>query len=117
MRAFISGYLIVMNVKMYESTNKVAHHTDAYKLSNLIIRRGQEFIMGIVFNRPFNPDVDLFFIEFLIGESLLWVYGWFGFNRLQFVGSSSEKDKVIIERTRRLQCKWIKHFCNQSQHG
>lgn len=53
---------------MYEERNKLLHHTDAYHYSNLIIRRGQEFTMGIVFNRPFNPKIDLFFIEFLIGE-------------------------------------------------
>lgn len=53
---------------MYQNMNKVAHHTDAYNLSKLIIRRGQEFIMGIVFNRPFDPQMDLFFIEFLMGE-------------------------------------------------
>lgn len=78
-----------MNIKMYERKNKVAHHTAAYNLSNLVIRRGQEFIMGIVFNRPFNPDMDLFFTEFLIGEPLLSVYikcetvsQLFGFNIL-----------------------------------
>ncbi|KAI5606463.1 hypothetical protein C0J50_1962 [Silurus asotus] len=54
---------------MYEKLNKAAHHTAAYNLSNLIIRRGQEFTMGIVFNRPFNPTMDLFFIEFLIGNN------------------------------------------------
>ncbi|XP_034160488.1 coagulation factor XIII A chain [Pangasianodon hypophthalmus] len=61
--------LIVMNINMYDNMNKLAHHTDAYSLSKLIIRRGQEFIMGIVFNRPFNPKKDLFFIEFLIGNN------------------------------------------------
>ncbi|KAK3571138.1 hypothetical protein QTP86_003097 [Hemibagrus guttatus] len=64
-----SANLIVMNIKMYEKTNKRLHHTDAYHHSNLIIRRGQEFTMGIVFNRPFNPKMDLFFIEFLIGKN------------------------------------------------
>ncbi|XP_058256307.1 coagulation factor XIII A chain-like [Hemibagrus wyckioides] len=62
-----SANLIVKNISMYEKTNKLLHHTDAYHYSNLIIRRGQEFTMGIVFNRPFNPKIDLFFIEFLIG--------------------------------------------------
>ncbi|KAF5905264.1 coagulation factor XIII A chain-like [Clarias magur] len=61
--------LTVSNINMYESINKYAHHTKAYNLSNLIIRRGQEFIMGIAFNRRFNREMDMFFIEFVIGNS------------------------------------------------
>ncbi|XP_046702172.1 coagulation factor XIII, A1 polypeptide a, tandem duplicate 1 isoform X2 [Silurus meridionalis] len=64
-----SGDLTVMSINMYEKLNKAAHQTAAYNLSNLIIRRGQEFTMGIVFNRPFNPKMDLLFIEFLIGNN------------------------------------------------
>ncbi|TSK16040.1 Coagulation factor XIII A chain [Bagarius yarrelli] len=60
--------LAVMKINMYEKMNKLLHHTDLYNQSNLIIRRGQEFTMGIVFNRPLNPQVDLFYIEFLIGN-------------------------------------------------
>ncbi|XP_047014934.2 coagulation factor XIII A chain [Ictalurus punctatus] len=63
------GNLAVMNINMYEKINRLSHHTDAYKLSKLIIRRGQEFIMGIIFNRKFDPKTDLFVIEFLIGKN------------------------------------------------
>ncbi|KAF4087813.1 hypothetical protein AMELA_G00075550 [Ameiurus melas] len=63
------GNLAVMNINMYEEINRLAHHTDAYKISKLIIRRGQEFIMGIVFNRRFDLKTDLFVIEFLIGKN------------------------------------------------
>lgn len=98
---FFSGNLAVMNINMYEKINRLSHHTDAYKLSKLIIRRGQEFIMGIVFNRQFDPKTDLFFIEFLIGEPLLSVYIKYETVPLLF---SNEKDKgvsIIIE------CIWI----------
>ncbi|XP_036433992.1 coagulation factor XIII, A1 polypeptide a, tandem duplicate 1 [Colossoma macropomum] len=61
--------LSVKNVKMYEDMNKVAHHTDKYNNSSLIVRRGQEFIMGIVFSRPFNPQNDTVNIEFMIGSN------------------------------------------------
>lgn len=98
----------MMNINMYESDNKADHHTDAYKLSNLIIRRGQEFIMGIVFNRPFNPAMDLFLIEFLIGEPLLsvhikckTVYRLIGFTGLYFVSFSNEKE--VFEKVFELQ--------------
>uniref|UniRef100_A0A3B4BQY5 protein-glutamine gamma-glutamyltransferase n=1 Tax=Pygocentrus nattereri TaxID=42514 RepID=A0A3B4BQY5_PYGNA len=53
---------------MYEDRNKVAHHTDKYKNSSLIVRRGQEFIMGIEFSRPFSPQKDSVNIEFMIGN-------------------------------------------------
>ncbi|KAK2854537.1 hypothetical protein Q7C36_006406 [Tachysurus vachellii] len=66
---YTSENLIVNSIKMYEKMNKLLHHTDAFSQRNLIIRRGQEFIMGIVFNRPFDPKMDLFFIEFLIGKN------------------------------------------------
>ncbi|XP_060776838.1 coagulation factor XIII A chain-like [Neoarius graeffei] len=61
--------LIVKHIYMHKTTNKVAHHTDAYSLSNLIVRRAQEFIMSVVFNRTFNPHTDLMVIEFLIGNN------------------------------------------------
>ncbi|KAI4880319.1 hypothetical protein NFI96_013977 [Prochilodus magdalenae] len=61
--------LSVTNVKMYEDMNKVAHHTERYDQSKLIIRRGQEFIMGIVFSRPFDSLNDWVNIEFSIGNN------------------------------------------------
>ncbi|XP_037392813.1 coagulation factor XIII A chain [Pygocentrus nattereri] len=65
----------VKNVKMYEDRNKVAHHTDKYKNSSLIVRRGQEFIMGIEFSRPFSPQKDSVNIEFMIGSNPSSVQG------------------------------------------
>lgn len=103
----VSDNLIVNNIYMHENTNKVAHHTDAYNFSNLIIRRDQEFIMSIAFNRPFDPNTDLMIIEFLMGEPPLSVYFkcetvslLFLFSRLKFVSFSNEKDKgdsIIID--------------------
>ncbi|XP_066539419.1 coagulation factor XIII, A1 polypeptide a, tandem duplicate 1 [Hoplias malabaricus] len=61
--------LSVTAVNMYASMNKVAHHTERYDNSNLIVRRAQEFTMGIVFNRPFNPQNDWVNIEFVIGNN------------------------------------------------
>uniref|UniRef100_A0A4W4EDN1 protein-glutamine gamma-glutamyltransferase n=1 Tax=Electrophorus electricus TaxID=8005 RepID=A0A4W4EDN1_ELEEL len=72
-RIFIpdASTLRVINLNMYEQTNKMAHRTNMYDYSNLIVRRGQEFTLGIVFNRLFNPQFDIVNIEFLIGEPLL----------------------------------------------
>ncbi|XP_076827261.1 coagulation factor XIII, A1 polypeptide a, tandem duplicate 1 [Brachyhypopomus gauderio] len=63
-----SSVLSVYNINMYKQTNKMAHHTDMYDCSNLIVRRGQEFILGIGFNRMFNPQYDGVNLEFLIGD-------------------------------------------------
>ncbi|XP_072534810.1 coagulation factor XIII A chain-like [Salminus brasiliensis] len=61
--------LSVVDVKMNQELNKNAHHTEKYDNKNLIVRRGQEFIMSIVFRRPYNPREDVVSIEFVIGNS------------------------------------------------
>uniref|UniRef100_A0A8C5PAZ8 Coagulation factor XIII A chain n=1 Tax=Leptobrachium leishanense TaxID=445787 RepID=A0A8C5PAZ8_9ANUR len=64
-------YLEVENVhlfKMQYEKNKTEHHTDRYVSNKLIIRRGQNFSMKIDFNRPYNPETDQFWVEYLIGR-------------------------------------------------
>ncbi|XP_066481869.1 coagulation factor XIII A chain [Tiliqua scincoides] len=48
--------------------NKQEHHTDKYFNLKLIVRRGQPFYMQIHFNRPYNPEKDQFWIEYVIGR-------------------------------------------------
>uniref|UniRef100_A0A8C5H421 protein-glutamine gamma-glutamyltransferase n=1 Tax=Gouania willdenowi TaxID=441366 RepID=A0A8C5H421_GOUWI len=50
-------------------TNKHHHHTHEYDTSNLVIRRGQEFVITITFNR-LPTQYDDYQLEFLIGPSL-----------------------------------------------
>lgn len=61
--------LTVQNVNVYQNLNKVNHHTDRYDNPNLIVRRGQEFVIGVVFNRPYDPVNDAVQAEFLIGNN------------------------------------------------
>lgn len=52
---------------MCQSINKPNHYTTAYNTENLVVRRGQEFIIRVTFNRTLSPADD-FQLEFLIGE-------------------------------------------------
>ncbi|KAF3703885.1 Coagulation factor XIII A chain [Channa argus] len=59
--------LSVQSVDMCLQTNKTNHYTSAYKIQNLVIRRGQEFIMKVTFSRPLTQTDD-FQVEFMIGS-------------------------------------------------
>lgn len=64
-------YLDISDVDMVrnrEGSNKQQHHTDFYNSDALIVRRGQEFQIKIIFNRPYKPTEDKFALEFVIGE-------------------------------------------------
>lgn len=61
------GALAVEGVDMCQQINKANHYTTAYDTSNLVVRRGQEFIVQVTFNREVVPEDD-FQLEFLIGE-------------------------------------------------
>ncbi|KFP17316.1 Coagulation factor XIII A chain [Egretta garzetta] len=64
-------YLHVVNVYMFKDPheiNKQQHHTDKYDSPKLIVRRGQAFQIQIDFNRPYKPETDQFWLEYLIGR-------------------------------------------------
>ncbi|KFW92637.1 Coagulation factor XIII A chain [Phalacrocorax carbo] len=64
-------YLRVVNIHMFKEPheiNKQQHHTDKYYSPKLIVRRGQPFQIQIDFNRPFEPQTDQFWLEYLIGR-------------------------------------------------
>ncbi|XP_010154848.1 PREDICTED: coagulation factor XIII A chain-like [Eurypyga helias] len=64
-------YLHVVDVHMFKDPheiNKQQHHTDKYYSPKLIVRRGQPFQIQIDFNRPYNPETDRFWLEYLIGR-------------------------------------------------
>ncbi len=62
--------LSVLSVDMRAMDNKNAHNTSQYKNSSLIVRRNQEFIIVIRFDRPFNSQQDSVRMEFMIGEQI-----------------------------------------------
>ncbi|XP_009883714.1 PREDICTED: coagulation factor XIII A chain [Charadrius vociferus] len=64
-------YLRVVDINMFKEPheiNKQQHHTDKYYSPKLIVRRGQTFQIQIDFNRPYNPETDQFWLEYLIGR-------------------------------------------------
>ncbi|XP_068611815.1 coagulation factor XIII A chain [Brachionichthys hirsutus] len=74
----LTEYLDIWEVDMMRKpteANKQQHHTDAFNSDYLIVRRGQEFQVKIVFNRPYKPAEDKFALEFVIGSSPLYSKG------------------------------------------
>ncbi|XP_074550147.1 coagulation factor XIII A chain-like [Halichoeres trimaculatus] len=63
-----AGAIAVVNVDMCQPINKPNHNTTAYDNPNLVVRRGQEFLMRISFNRLLSQGDD-FQVEFLIGSN------------------------------------------------
>lgn len=67
-------YLDICDVNMLKQPNeenKQRHHTNLYANENLIVRRAQEFLIKITFDRPFKPEKDKFAVEFAIGVLLI----------------------------------------------
>ncbi|GAA6231224.1 coagulation factor XIII A chain [Lates japonicus] len=63
-----AGALSVQNIDMCQQVNKPNHFTSAYDIENLVVRRGQEFIIRVTFSHPPTPEDD-FQLEFLIGSN------------------------------------------------
>uniref|UniRef100_A0A673B2P7 Transglutaminase-like domain-containing protein n=1 Tax=Sphaeramia orbicularis TaxID=375764 RepID=A0A673B2P7_9TELE len=63
-----SGPVFVRKVDMCQHINKPYHHTTEYETHNLVVRRGQRFIVQVHFSRRLTSDDD-FQLEFLIGNS------------------------------------------------
>lgn len=66
-----SVLLEALKINMCQDVNKPKHYTTDYYMQNLVVRRGQEFVMQVTFNRPLAPEDD-FHIEFTIGEFEFW---------------------------------------------
>ncbi|XP_074058210.1 coagulation factor XIII A chain [Macrotis lagotis] len=67
----LQDFLNVTDVHLFKDswdTNKVEHHTDLYNNEKLIVRRGQPFYVQIDFNRPYDPERDIFRLEYVIGR-------------------------------------------------
>uniref|UniRef100_A0A671WSF6 Transglutaminase-like domain-containing protein n=1 Tax=Sparus aurata TaxID=8175 RepID=A0A671WSF6_SPAAU len=58
----------IPQVDMCQQQNKPNHYTTAYDTGNLVVRRGQEFVVRVTFSRPL-ADGDDFQLEFLIGSN------------------------------------------------
>ncbi|XP_054457356.1 coagulation factor XIII A chain [Anoplopoma fimbria] len=68
----MTEYLDIWDVDMMkkpDESNRIQHRTMLFNTDYLIVRRGQEFQVKIVFDRPYKPGTDIFAIEFAIGSS------------------------------------------------
>ncbi|XP_053914952.1 protein-glutamine gamma-glutamyltransferase 4 [Cuculus canorus] len=59
--------LKVTGIDFLKSRNSVLHHTDAYDIENLVVRRGQAFQMQLTLSRDLKPT-DKLSMRFGIGE-------------------------------------------------
>ncbi|XP_051241809.1 coagulation factor XIII A chain-like [Dicentrarchus labrax] len=64
----VGAALSVQHVDMCQQLNKPNHYTTAYDIQNLVVRRGQEFVVRVTFSRPL-AEADDFQLEFLIGSN------------------------------------------------
>ncbi|XP_025115118.1 protein-glutamine gamma-glutamyltransferase K-like isoform X2 [Pomacea canaliculata] len=62
------GQLKPKVVDLSRNVNRHAHHTSAYEIPNLVLRRGQAFEMVITFERAFNRDDDSIVLKFVTGS-------------------------------------------------
>ncbi|NWY55821.1 TGM4 glutamyltransferase, partial [Chionis minor] len=66
--------LRVTGVDFLKSQNTRLHHTDAYNIKNLVVRRGQPFQLQISFSRELRSD-DKLALRFGIGEKPMKIRG------------------------------------------
>ena len=50
--------------------NMKAHHTDQYDVSDLILRRGQQFQLTIRLDQPFDVKKDILQLQFVTGRDV-----------------------------------------------
>jgi len=63
-----ANHLKVEHISRRRWRNKNAHKCIFYDQLNLIVRRGQPFEMGLLFNRPYDPNTDTILLQFTFGK-------------------------------------------------
>ncbi|XP_022782995.1 coagulation factor XIII A chain-like isoform X1 [Stylophora pistillata] len=59
--------LTTKDIDLHKDENRSNHHTDKYEHSNLIARRGQDFDVTVIFNRPYDASKDTVTLQFAVG--------------------------------------------------
>ena len=63
-----SEYLRAEEVDLYAAWNKRNHHCADYETEEMVIRRGQGFVISIILNRPYNQSTDTVSLVLAVGE-------------------------------------------------
>uniref|UniRef100_A0A1A8U436 Protein-glutamine gamma-glutamyltransferase 2 n=1 Tax=Nothobranchius furzeri TaxID=105023 RepID=A0A1A8U436_NOTFU len=58
LRCFLCFIVVFKGVDLHSRTNNTEHHTSEISVDQLIVRRGQPFILTLKLAQPFNPDLD-----------------------------------------------------------
>ena len=56
-----------VTVDLNLKANQKTHHTDEYDVAELILRRGQDFVMTIRLDQPFDAKRDILTLQFVTG--------------------------------------------------
>ncbi|KAL7673849.1 hypothetical protein ACOME3_000129 [Neoechinorhynchus agilis] len=63
--------LIPMETNFMLNENKQSHNTAEYELQSLVLRRGQQFKLGIKFDKQYDPSMHKIFLQFTLGSRSL----------------------------------------------
>nr|XP_057916799.1 coagulation factor XIII A chain-like [Doryrhamphus excisus] len=81
--------LSVLDIDMCQQKNMPVHRTNFYDIQNLVVRRGDQFVIRVTFNRPLTNE-DRFMLEFLIGSK----------------PAPNKATQVVVDFTSRKQGRW-----------
>uniref|UniRef100_A0A182J8Q9 protein-glutamine gamma-glutamyltransferase n=1 Tax=Anopheles atroparvus TaxID=41427 RepID=A0A182J8Q9_ANOAO len=118
------GELRIHQLDTCVEENGANHHTDKFELmgtprangkpSQLVVRRGQEFLLKLICNRPINTDVDTLWLELAVdriaGEWISHGHGTVQYVLLQTDATVSDEDEEY-DWTATLQA------VNETEHG
>ena len=62
--------LTAIGINFHKQENRKAHKTDDNEMQQLIVRRGLMFDVTVTFNRDYNPEDDVFALQFITGTFL-----------------------------------------------
>ncbi|KAM6141246.1 LOW QUALITY PROTEIN: protein-glutamine gamma-glutamyltransferase 4 [Phoenicopterus ruber ruber] len=74
MNSYAETDLKVTGIDFLKSQNSQLHHTDAYNIKNLVVRRGQAFQLQLTFSRELRAT-DKLALRFAIGENPMKIRG------------------------------------------
>ncbi|ELT93168.1 hypothetical protein CAPTEDRAFT_156823 [Capitella teleta] len=60
--------LVATSIDFHITANREGHHTSEYDLEELVIRRGQEFVVTLNFERVFDPETDSIVLQLTYGD-------------------------------------------------